>query len=97
MPSYLVLGRYTHKGIEGIRGAPARLDAVKQAARQAEVEIKGFYLTMGHYDFAVIMDARDDAAIAGLMLGVAAQGYVRSETLRAFPEDEYRKIIAALS
>ena len=96
MPSYLVLGRYTQKGIEGIRGAPARLDAVKQAARQAGVELKAFYLTLGQYDFVFIMDAPDDEAMARLMLAKAERGNVRSETLRAFTEDEYRKIIAEL-
>ncbi len=45
MPSYMVLGRYTQKGIESIKGAPARLEAVKQAARQADVDVKGFYVT----------------------------------------------------
>ena len=96
MPSYMVLGRYTQKGVESIKGAPARLDAVKQAARQAEVEVKAFYLTLGQYDFVFVMDAPDDEAMARLMLATSAQGNFRSETLRAFTEDEYRKIIGAL-
>jgi uncharacterized protein with GYD domain len=30
------------------------------------------------------------------VLAAAAQGYIRTETLRAFTEDEYKKIVAAL-
>ncbi len=96
MPSYMILGRYTQKGIESIKGAPARLDAVKQAARQEGVELEGFYLTMGQYDFVSIVNAPDDETMARLMLAAAAQGNYRSETLRAFTEDEYRNIIRAL-
>ncbi len=96
MPSYMVLGRYTQKGIESIKGAPARLEAVKQAAQQAGVDVKGFYLTLGRYDFVCIMDAKDDEVMARLMLATSAQGNFRSETLRAFAEDDYRNIVNAL-
>jgi uncharacterized protein with GYD domain len=43
-----------------------------------------------------VIDAPNDEAVARLALGTAAMGNVRSETLRAFTEDEYRRIIAAL-
>jgi len=38
----------------------------------------------------------NDEAVARLALANASMGTVRTETLRAFTEDEYRKIIAAL-
>jgi len=34
--------------------------------------------------------------MAKLLLSIGSQGSSRAETLRAFTEDEYRKIIAAL-
>ncbi len=59
-------------------------------------EIKEFYSTMGAYDAVVVMDAPDDQTAAKLILSVGAQGNVRGETLRAFGETEYRKILASL-
>jgi len=38
----------------------------------------------------------DDETAAKVGLGIGSGGVVRTETLRAFTEDEYRKIIAAL-
>ena len=43
-----------------------------------------------------IVEAPNDEVVARLALGNASGGNIRSETLRAFTEDEYRKIIAAL-
>ncbi len=96
MPSFIVLGHYTHKGIEAIKDAPTRLDAVKQTARDLKVEMKAFYLTMGQYDCVFIMDAPNEEAIARLMISTSARGYIRTETLRAFTEEEYRKIMGSL-
>ena len=96
MPTYVVLLRYTQKGIETIKEGPARLDAAKKTFAAAGGSIKASYLTMGRYDVVAIVEAPDDATIAGLALAGGTQGNFRSETMRAFPEDEMRKIIASL-
>ncbi|MDX2453216.1 GYD domain-containing protein [Desulfosarcina sp.] len=96
MPTYITLVNYTQKGIENIKESPARLDKVKQAMKAAGGEFKAFYLTMGHYDMVVISEAPNDAVYATTMLAIGAAGAVRSETLKAFPEKEYREIIATL-
>jgi uncharacterized protein with GYD domain len=51
---------------------------------------------MGQYDAVVISEGPDDETAAKLLLMIAAQGNIRTETFRAFTEDEYRKITAAL-
>ena len=59
-------------------------------------EIKEFYTVTGQYDLVVVSEAPDDETVAKLALMIGSQGSVRTETLRAFPEDEYRDIIASL-
>jgi len=59
-------------------------------------EIKQFYLTMGQYDFVVVLDAPSDETVAKFALAIGSRGNVRTETLRAFTESEYRQIIGAL-
>lgn len=59
-------------------------------------EIKAFYLVMGQYDAVVVSEAPDDETAAKLALAIGSLGNIRTETLRAFAEDEFRKIIAAL-
>jgi uncharacterized protein with GYD domain len=51
---------------------------------------------MGQYDAIVVAEAPDDETATKLSMIVGSAGAVRTETLRAFTEDEYRKIIADL-
>jgi len=96
MPTFITLVNWTQKGIENVKESPARLDAVKEAFRAAGGEVKGFYLVMGRYDIVLVGEAPDAETVAKLALAIGSGGSVRSETLRAFTEEEYRKIIAAL-
>jgi len=96
MPTYVVLGHYTQQGVGNIKEGPARLDAAKQAFRAAGGELKQWYLVLGQYDFVVIAEGPDDETAAKLALAIGSQGNVRTETLRAFTEEEFRKIVAAL-
>ena len=59
-------------------------------------KLVSFYLTMGQFDAVVISDAPDDQTVAKLALAAAGRGNVRTETLRAFTEDEAKSIAAEL-
>ena len=96
MPTYISLVKYTEKALADMKHGPDRLAAAKQRARERGGEIKAFYLTMGQYDAVIISESPDDQTLVTGLLQGAAMGYVRTETLRAFTEDEYKKIIAAL-
>ncbi len=96
MATYINLVRFTQQGIQNIKESPTRLEAAKQAFRAVGAEIKEFYLVMGQYDIVLIVEAPDDRTMAKATLAVGSLGNVRTETLRAFTEDEYRKVIADL-
>ncbi len=96
MPTYITLLTFTQQGIENIKEGPSRLDAAKQAHKAAGCELKSFYLVMGQYDVVAVTEAPDDETASKLALAIGAQGNVRTETLRAYTESEYRKLIAAL-
>jgi len=96
MATYITLIRYTQKGVESIKEGPGRLDAAKKAFKAMGAEVKAFYLVLGRYDAVVIGEAPDDETATKLALAIGSHGSIRTETLRAYPEDEYRKIIASL-
>jgi uncharacterized protein with GYD domain len=96
MATYISLIKLTHQGITSIKDGPARLEAGKEALKAFGSELNAFYLTMGRYDIVAISEAPDDAAAAKVALAIGAAGNVTTETLRAFTEDEYREIVAAL-
>ena len=94
MPTYVVLANWTDQGIRTVKESPQRLDATKKAIEAAGGKLIGFYLTMGKYDEVLIVEGPSDAVAATMALSSGSQGNIRTETLKAFPEDEYRKIIA---
>ena len=96
MPTYVSLLRFTQQGAEKIKESPARLERARAALKAAGGGLKAFYLTMGQYDAVVIGEAPSDEAYATTMLAIGAAGAVRTETLRAFTEEEYRKIVATV-
>jgi uncharacterized protein with GYD domain len=96
MPTYIALLRWTSQGLQSIKQSPSRLDAARKGFEAAGVKMKAFYMVTGRYDMVTINEAPDDAAMAKAILSVASRGSVQTETLRAFTEDEYRKIIAGL-
>lgn len=96
MPTYVSLCHWTQKGIENVKQSPDRLDKLTEMVRSAGGQLKGFYLTMGQYDFVVITEMKDDASWAKLVLQLASGGNVRTETLKAFNESEYRQLLSSI-
>jgi len=93
MSKYLILFRFTQKGIENIKESPDRVEAAKQLFRDMNAEVEKFY---GGYDTKFIVDAPDDETIVKTAATLGSWGYVKTETLRAFTEEDYRNIIEAM-
>jgi uncharacterized protein with GYD domain len=96
MPTYITLIRYTDQGVRTFKDLSQRLEDTKKAGEALGAKLVGYYLTMGQYDAVAITDAPDDQTIATLALAAGARGNIKTETLRAFTEDEARKIADAL-
>ena len=96
MPTYIALLKWTGQGIANVNASPGRLDAGRKAFKKMGVKIKDSYLTMGRYDLVCVIDAPDDETYAAAMLSLGSQGNVSTETLKAFTEDQYRKICASI-
>ena len=96
MPTYIQLLRFTQQGVQKIKESPTRLDAAKKLYKSMGCEMKAFYLVMGQYDAVVVTEAPNDETASKLALAIGAQGNVRTESLRAYTEGEYKKLIAAL-
>jgi len=96
MPTYIALLKWTQQGIAAVKDSPGRLAAGREVFKKAGIEMKDAYLTMGRYDLVCVIDAPDDETYAKAMLGLGSQGNVSTETLKAFNEDQYRKICGSL-
>jgi uncharacterized protein with GYD domain len=96
MATYIALLKWTQQGAAKVSDSAKRLDAGRKEFKKLGVELKDVYLTMGKYDLVCVINAPGDEAYARAMLKLASQGSVSSQTLKAFTEDEYRKIIGSL-
>jgi len=96
MPTYLSLINWTDQGIRNVKDSPKRLDAAKKALEDIGGEVKAFYMLQGSYDAVLILEAPNDEALAKFFLKIGSLGNVRTTTLRAYPEAEYRKIMSEL-
>jgi len=97
MVTYLMLLNWTDHGIKNVKDSPKRLDGVKKLAKDMGGEVKGFYMTLGAHDLVLIVDLPNDEKLASFGLKLGSLGNVRSTTLRAYSEDDYRRIISGLN
>jgi uncharacterized protein with GYD domain len=96
MPTYISLIQYTQQGIQKIKESPARLDQARKGFEAAGGKIKDFFLVMGEYDLVIISEMPNDEAVAKVSLTLGSAGNIRTRTMRAFTESEYRKLIQSL-
>jgi uncharacterized protein with GYD domain len=96
MAIYINLVSWTDQGIRNIKDAPQRIDAFKKTIEAAGGKLNGFYVTMGQYDLVTIIDAPNDEAMANIALNTGSKGSVRTETFKAFTEDQFRTMVAKM-
>ena len=95
MATFITLINFTDQGIKAVKESPDRLVAFRTLAEKLGVSVKSSYYTVGHYDIVVTVEGSDEAVTAAL-LKVSSLGNIRTETLRAFTADEFKKIVASV-
>ncbi|MFB6130942.1 MAG: GYD domain-containing protein [Salinigranum sp.] len=96
MPTYVILFNYTQQGIENIEDSPERHETFVELVEAVGGEEKAFYLTMGPYDLVSICEFPDDDAAARAVLRDCQFGNVTTQTMRAWPTDDFRELVANL-
>ena len=96
MAKYVVLVNWTEKGVMEAKDTTNRAKRVEEMAKSLGATMESLYWTLGRYDIVGIFDAPDDETAALFGLKVGALGTVRTETLRAFTQDEIGGIVGKL-
>lgn len=96
MATYVIQTQWTDQGIRMMKESPNRLDLGKKKLKDMGGELKAFYMTLGEYDSLAIVEAPNDETLAGYLLWLGSQGNLRTQTVKAFTEEEYRRILAGL-
>lgn len=94
MPTYIQLIDLTEQGVENIEESPDRIEEAKDLIESMGGEFKEIYLTLGRFDAVGIAEFPDDETYTKFTLAINREGNGTTETLKAFPFDEYRDIVA---
>ncbi len=99
MATHILFFSFTQQGIEGISESPTRVENAKKIVQSLGGSVKDFYAVMGcaAFDTIFIIDAPDDAIAAKAALAIAQKGNVRTNTVRAFTEDEFQQLVSGLA
>ena len=96
MPHYIVLVKFTEKGIQNAKqGWTQDRPKVKAQVQKMGGKMTG-YMTFGQYDVIELLELPDDKAAARFAMMAGATGLVRTVTLKAFSEDEADKMVQEL-
>ena len=96
MATYITLINLTDQGARNIKDSPKRFEDYRNLAEKMGLKIKSVYWTTGAYDLVLTVEGDEETAMVSL-LNVAAQGNVRSQTLRAFSIEEMKGFVGKMS
>jgi uncharacterized protein with GYD domain len=93
MASYIILANLTEKGAADIKETLAVIRERIQRAAERGITVHAISVTQGVYDLVATVEGDETEVMAGLF-ALAADGLVRTTTLRAFSLDEVDQILA---
>ncbi len=96
MPAYITLYKFTDQGIHNVKDTVKRARAAKEAASAVGIRVIGIWWTLGEYDLVAIAESPDDETGTRFLLAQGIQGNFRTETMRAFSEEEMERIVQGL-
>jgi uncharacterized protein with GYD domain len=93
MARYYMLLNWTEQGAKNSKDTVTRAAAARQMAEKMGARVTDCVWTMGQYDLILSAEAPDDETITAVGIALGKLGNVRTQTLRAFGENEMQKIL----
>ncbi|MGQ9586887.1 MAG: GYD domain-containing protein [Thermoplasmata archaeon] len=89
MAVYVVLSKLTDEGRKTLRSKPERVKEVNAEISKMGAKVLHQFALLGKYDFLTILEAKDNVAIAKIMVELGSRGTLETMTLSAIPVDEF--------
>lgn len=96
MSTYLILFKYTQKGVAAIKDSPRRVEQAMEIAKKLGGNVKSFYLLMGQFDTVFLLEAPNDETATKISMAISAFGNVSTQTMRGFTLDEFKKMTSEM-
>jgi uncharacterized protein with GYD domain len=95
--TFIATIKFTGKGAAAAKDTVTRANAFKNTAKKMGVKVQSIYWTLGRFDGVLIFEADDEETATAAMLHLASQGYVNTQTARAFKASEMEAILAKVA
>jgi uncharacterized protein with GYD domain len=93
MALYVSLINLTDQGIRTIKDDVNRVRFASHVGEHEGVKIVSEWWTQGQYDAVMVFEAPNEETAARFLLAGARLGNFRSNTMRAFTQDEMQKVL----
>jgi uncharacterized protein with GYD domain len=90
---YKMLVTYTEIGMSQIQNTVRRAAEFRQTAAQMGVSVEDLHWTLGSYDAIITVSSEDEESILALATYLSRRGYVRTQLLRAYTDEEFARFL----
>lgn len=90
---FILLEKFTEKGIQNVKDTTVRFNQFKAMAEKAGVRVMFVYWTVGQFDVVMGLEGSEESVTA-VLLKLNALGNVRTQVLRGFSEEEMQRIVS---
>ncbi len=95
MATFISLFSFTAQGVRTVKESPSRVDAFKATAAKLGVSVKSVYYTLGNHDLVVTLEGSEEA-VTTLLLKTGSNGNVKTETMRAYTQEEFSRMLGKM-
>ena len=96
MPTFVILGTWTDKGIANVKGTLKREDDFRELCQKHETRVTSVFRTSGPYDVVALVEAPDVNAMRAINYTLRSQGNINTQVMRAFSRQETEQVLAKM-
>ena len=89
----IMLMKLTDQGIKDIKNAPKQIEEAIATFKDMGGKMLCFYAVTGEYDYLAIGEAPNEEIVMAFVMGLGAQGNVRTTTSNAFTTKELATMV----
>jgi uncharacterized protein with GYD domain len=89
----ILLMKLTDNGVKDIMNAPKQIEDAIRTLGEMNAKIVCFYVITGEYDYIAIIEAPSEEIAMAFVMGLNAQGNIRTTTSDAFTTKEFTEMI----
>lgn len=97
MIRYLTLIQFTDQGARNVDKSVQRASDFAKSVSDAGGKLVSQVWTVGQYDGCVVFETPDEATGSALLINLAKDGNVRTQTMRCYDNQEFENVLKAVS